>query len=148
MPKPIRRQIQAPPSRFFKPRLHPTQVRDLHLLHALLLDDLLHDRATEHTLWELVAMAFTWSRTAELLGMGEPEMAPQMELATRLVERYGATGQVRLQGVERDVARIGCIVMDHLAERTDSATATAASHWSEGCLSVLRQAHGMRRAAA
>ena len=147
MPKTIRHQVTAPASRFFKPRLHPTQVRDLHLLHELLLDDLLQDRADERTLWELVAMAFTWSRTAELLGLGEPEIAPQLELATRLVERFGGTGQVQLQGVEREVARHGTIIMDLLAQATDGATATAASHWSEGCLSVLRASRKTPQAA-
>lgn len=140
MPATTRRQITAPPSRLFKLRLHPKQVLTLHVLHSLLLDDLLRDRATEATLWELVAMAFTWSRTAELLGEGEPEIAPMLELATRLVERWGATGQVQLVGVERQVACHGVIVMDLLAQRTDSETATAASHWSEGCLTVLRGA--------
>lgn len=138
MPKTTRHHVTAPASRFIKLRLHPAQVLTLHVLHELLLDDLLQDRATEATLWELVAMAFTWSRTAELLGEGEPEIAPQLELATRLVERFGATGQVRLMGAEADVARRGTVVMDLLAQRTDPATATAASHWSEGCLTMLR----------
>ena len=142
MGKTTRRQIEAPPSRFFRPRLHPQAVRHLHLLHVMLLHDIASGHATEHTLWEFVAMAFTWSRTAELLGLGEPEMAPQLELATRLVERWAATGRVEYVGPEYDVARVGTIVMDQLAERTDATTARDASHWSEGCLSVLRASKG------
>lgn len=138
MPVKTRRQVTAPASRFFKPRLHPQQVLHLHILHELLLGDLLSGKATVDTVWEVAAMALTWSRTAELLGVGEPEIAPQLELATRLVERWAATGQVALVSAERDVARRGTVVMDLLAQQTDQATATAASHWSEGCLNVMR----------
>ena len=150
MPKTIRHQVTAPASRFFKPRLHPTQVRDLHLLHELLLDDLLQDRADERTLWELVAMAFTWSRTAELLGLGEPEIAPQLELATRLVERYGRTGLVVFRGVEYQLAKLGIDVMDQLAEIVDKPTAQAAADWSEASVQALADANAVRleRAAA
>ena len=133
-----RRQVAAPATRFFKPRLHPQQVLHLHLLHELLLGDLLSGQATEHTLWEWMAMGFTWSRTAQLLGEGEPEIAEQLDLAKRLVHRLGTTGSVVLADDELEAARRCTVVMDLLAQRTDSATATAASHWSEGCLSVLR----------
>jgi hypothetical protein len=138
MPKTIRREVKTVSTRFFKPRLHRDAVQQLHILHIWLLDDIARGRATEETLWELVAMAFTWSRTAEMLGLGEENMVPQLELATRLVERWGRTGRVEYVGDEYQVARIGTIVMDTLAERTDSQTAREASQWSEGALTMLK----------
>ncbi len=138
MPLTTRRQVVDNTPRWLRPRLSRSQVLYLHLLHIELVHDIHAGTASITTLWELAAMAFTWSRTAELLGLGEPEMVPVLHLATRLIERFGATGQVRFEGPEYDVARVGSIVMDTLAERTDAATARAASEWSEQRMAELR----------
>jgi hypothetical protein len=146
MPRTIRRTLVDNTPRWLRPRLSRDQVLDLKLLHIAILDDIHAGRATIHTLWELAAMAFTWSRVAELLGLGVEQIAPQLHLATRLIERFGTTGQVRFEGAEYDAARIGTIVMDLLAEQTDAATARAASVWSEACMASLRAAHEGRAA--
>ena len=146
MPRIVHYQAQArvhPLPRYLQPKkkLSRDQVQDLHLLHIQLLHHIAAGDGDEFLLWEFVAMALTWSHTAELLGLGMVEIAPQLDLATRMICRWRDTGQVRYEGVEYQVARIGTIVMDHLAEAVDETTAIAASHWSERCLSALRTQH-------
>lgn len=150
MPKIFHYQAQAqaqararPLPRYLKPRnkLSRHQVQDLHLLHIQLLHHIHAGDGDEFLLWEFVAMALTWSHAAEMLGLGMPEIAPQLELATRLIYRWRDTGQVRYEGIEYQVARVGTIVMDLLAEAVDEATAVAASHWSEYHLKALRLQH-------
>lgn len=141
MPRTVRREVIDTTPRWLRPRLSRGQVLHLQLLHIEYLDHIHSGQATVHTLWEWAALAFTWSRVAELLGMGMEEMAPQLHLVTALVERYGRTGRVKFIGPEYDAARIGTVVMDLLAERTDAETARAATHWSEACLTQLRAPH-------
>lgn len=138
MPKPTSRQVTAPPGRFFRLHLHPRRVLMLKLLHNGLLDTIARGEGTEVSLWELAAMALTWSRTAEILGEGEAQILPMLELATRMVTRWRDTGRVAFEGDEYEVACQGTMVMDELAARTDAATATAATYWSEAQLLVLR----------
>jgi hypothetical protein len=146
MPRTIRRTVVDTTPRWLRPRLSRSQVLDLQLLHIEYLDHIHSGQATVHTLWEWAALVFTWSRVAELLGLGVEEMAPQLHVVTALVERYGATGRVEFRGPEYDAARIGTIVMDTLAERTDAETARTATHWSEACLAELRAQHKSRAA--
>jgi hypothetical protein len=93
--------------------------------------------ATEQTLWDMAEAVFTWHRVAERLGEGEPEMAPQLLLAAKVIERYGATGRIEFEGDEYAQAQTGVDVMDALAIRTDVATATEAAHWSDAYLARL-----------
>jgi hypothetical protein len=139
MPKTVRRQIPAPPPRWLRPRMHPSQVLTLQIFHIWLVHEIHSGQGTYATLLDLVEMAFTWSRTAELLGRGEPEMAPQLDLAARLLERYAQTHRVEFIGDEYAQACIGSIVMDLLAEFTDAETAKLATYWSEACLTAMRQ---------
>lgn len=121
-------------------RLAPDQVRDLALVHNMTLDALAKGHAGPAVMWELVEGALTWSRVADLIHLDQDEMRGQLELATRVVERYGATGRVALEGLEYDVARHGVMVMDELASRVDVVTAIAAAEWSERRLVVLMSA--------
>lgn len=142
MPAPAHRyQLQAPPPKWLRLRLSRSQVQALHLVHVMLLDDLANGHGTEETLWHMVEAALTWSHAAAAMGEGEPQMAAQLELATRLVERYAATRRVELQGtVEYDALRIGSIVMDLIAERVDQRTAEDAAQWSRGRVVALQAA--------
>lgn len=121
-------------------RLTPDQVRDLALVHNMTLDALAKGHAGPAVMWELVEGALTWSRVADLIHLDQDEMRGHLELATRVVERYGATGRVALEGMEYDVARHGVMVMDELASRVDVITAIAAAEWSERRLVVLMSA--------
>lgn len=95
MNKPPRRIRWVPtPPRGLRPRLQPGQVRDLGICHLENLDAIASGDATEATLWQVAGAALTWSKVAELLQAGEPEMREQLELASTLVTRYGHTGRV------------------------------------------------------
>lgn len=125
------------PPRGLRPKLATDQVRDLSLVHNVNLDAVATGQATETTLWHLVEAALTWSKVAELLQAGAPEMRVQLELASAMVERYGRTGRVLFTGTEYQIAKDGVVVMDQLAEMVDKPTALIAVAWSERRVSEL-----------
>ena len=110
----------------------------LAIAHLENLDLVSRGKATEDELWHLVEQALTWSRVAHLLGVGEPEMAAQLELATQVVQRYGRTGRIGFSGVEYQAAKQGVDVMDELARLVDQPTAAQATAWSEARIRRLR----------
>jgi hypothetical protein len=143
-----RRQIQPLPPRGLRPGLADDQVRDLSLVHHVNLDALARGQADESLLWEFVGGVLTWSRVADLLDAGVDEMRAQLELATRLVERYGATGRIVFRGIELQAARRGVVVMDMLAEQVDRPTAVAAADWSERKVNEMSSACARRGVSA
>lgn len=146
MRKRCHRRITVPmPPRGLRPKLASDQLTDLALAHLQTLDEIARGRATEQTLWDLVGAALMWSRTADLLDLGQDEMRAQLELATRVVERFGATGRVGFSGIEYQVAKRGVAVMDRLAELVDRPTAIVAAEWSETRLNALVAAHAARQ---
>lgn len=127
-----RRRVIVPlPPRGLRPRLAPDQVRDLGLCHLENLDAVASGQATEATLWQITGAALTWSKVAEMLHLGEPEMLVQLTLASALVARFGRTGRVLFTGAEYQQAKDGVQVMDQLAELVDAPTAVIAAEWSE-----------------
>jgi hypothetical protein len=137
MRKHCRRTPQPSVPRWLRPRLHSAQLRDLELVHLVNLDAIARGDADEQTLWQVVGGVFTWSRVADLLRLGVDDMRAQLELATRLVERYGATGRILFTGPEYQLAKRGVEVMDELARRVDRPTAIAAAEWSEARVNAL-----------
>jgi hypothetical protein len=133
-----RRAITPLPPRGLRPRLTADQVCKLGVAHSLALKEIAEGNATEATLWEWVGGTLTWSRVAELLQAGAPEMRDQLDLAAQLVERYGRTGRVVFTGPEYQRAKDGVGVMDQLAEMVDLPTAAAAADWSEQRISQLQ----------
>jgi hypothetical protein len=123
--------------RWLRPRLASDQLRDLELVHLVNLDAIARGDADEQTLWQVVGGVFTWSRVADLLRLGSDDMRAQLELATRLVERYGRTGRIVFTGPEYQLAKRGVDVMDELARRVDRPTAVAAAEWSEARVNAL-----------
>lgn len=148
--KHTRRRVIVPlPPKGLRPKLQADQVTDLALVHNANLDAIAKGAADETTLWHLVEAALTWSKVAELLQAGEPEMRIQLELASTLVERYGRTGRVLFTGTEYQVAKEGVQVMDQLAEIVDRPTAVKAADWSEAKVDDLqRQCAARERQAA
>lgn len=137
--KACRRQAIAPqPPRGLRPRLTPEQIRDLELAHLENLDGLVRPGAGQQLLWDFVEAAFTWHFVAVQLQTGVDEMAAQLELATRLVERWAASGRIGFTGVEYQVARRGIDVMTALAETTDRATAVRATEASDLAVTALQ----------
>jgi len=117
--------------RAFRPKLAPDQVRDLALAHVVNLDAIATGQAGEEILWQQVGGTLTWCRVAELLGMGEPEMAEQLQLLEQVVARYRSTGRVVFTGPEYQLAKKGLQVMDLLATIVDRPTALQAADWGE-----------------
>ena len=124
-----RRVIVPLPPRGLRPRLSPDQLRFLGLTHVANLDALASGQANEATLWRIVASCLTWSRAAELTGVGIEEMREQLDLATNMVERFGHSGRLLFTDAEYQLAKHGVLVMDLLAEQVDRPTAIAAAEW-------------------
>lgn len=122
------------------PSLCPDQLRDLSLCHNENLDAILRGQAEPSMLWDYTGGVLTWWQVSRILGVGEPEMNLQLEVATRLVERYGRTGRVLFDGPDLQLARDGVVVMDLLAGEVDIATASAAAEWSEREINRMAQA--------
>ena len=130
--KHTRRRVIVPlPPRGLRPKLGSDQLRDLAICHLQHLDAIACGDATVDTLWQVMAAALTWSKVAELLGAGVPEITEQLQLCTSLVERFERTGRVAFNGPEYQRAKAGVDVMDALAEATDRHTAVIAAEWSE-----------------
>ena len=129
--RPTAAQLLARMPRAFRPKLKPDQVRDLGLCHVQNLDAIATGAAEPSMIWDYAGGVLTWWRVSRLLQLGMPEMDLQLEVATRLVERFGRTGRVLFVGVDLQAARTGVMVMDMLAEIVDRATAIAAADWSE-----------------
>ncbi len=127
----VRRVVTPMPPRGLRPKLDPSQLVDLEIVHITLLDDLVHGRGTDHLLWNWVGSMLTWSRASELMGAGIPEMVEQLALATAVIERYARTGSIGLTGPEYQLAKDGINVMTELAKTVDRPRAIAAALWSE-----------------
>jgi hypothetical protein len=146
--KPCRRRvITALPPRGLRPKLTRDQVIGLGLAHMTNLDLISKGQADESVLWQMVEGVFIWSRVAELLGAGVPEMAAQLEMAISVIERFGRTGKVGFSGTEYVLARRGVEVMDELAELVDTPTAVAAANWGEANVNRLSAQCGWPAAA-
>lgn len=143
--KRIPRPALPPPG--LRPRLRSDQLRDLALCHIQALDSIARGDATSTTLWQVAEAALTWSKAAELMHIGETEMAAQLELALSLIVRYKRTGRVAFSGPEYQAAKAGVEVMDELAEHTDRATALAACEWADRRISAVMTANRARAAA-
>ena len=124
------RKIWVPPPAL-RPKLSPSDVRTISVVHLQVLEDITQGRGNLQTLRDLVGAAFTWSHVAEMLGVGEAEMDQQVAMVTRVLKRYMRTRRVGFDGRDYQEAKLGCDVMDALAARVDRATAVAAANWSE-----------------
>ena len=138
------RRVTIPlPPRGLRPRLDGGQLRDLALAHIVNLDAIAHGQADSTTLWHAVEAAFTWSRVAQLLGVGEAEMLQQLTMLEGVLARYQRTGKVGFSGAEYQLAKGGVDIMDELARLTDLPTAVAAVAWSEARIDALQARSGV-----
>jgi hypothetical protein len=128
--RPTRNDLLARMPRAFRPRLDALQRRDLALCHNVNLDAIATGQAEASMLWDFLGGVLLWHRAATLMGVGAAEMAPQLGVATRLVERYSRTGRVAFDGPDYQLAKIGVKLMDELASLVDRPTAIAAAEWS------------------
>lgn len=137
-----RAELLARMPRAFRPKLRPDQLRDLGLCHNQNLDAIAKGKAEPSMLWDYIGGVLTWWKVAQALDIGAPEMDEQLEVATRLVERYGRNNRVLFDGTDLQLARTGVMVMDQLAELVDLPTASWAADWSEA--EVNRMAAAVR----
>lgn len=136
--RPPRQPRPALPPRGLRPRLTKQQLVDLGLAHLANLDALATGQADEDILWQWVGGCLTWSRVADLLGVGQEEMVAQLQLVTSVVQRYGRTGRAGFTGPEYQLAKLGVAYMDDLAEIVDKPTALAAVAWSEARCNAMQ----------
>lgn len=62
-----------------------------------------------------------WEEVPVLLQRGADDMALQLDLATRLINRYRDTGRIAFTGPDYQLAKVGVQLMDELARITDPA---------------------------
>lgn len=139
-----RAELVARLPRALRPRLASDQVRDLAMVHLVNLDAIARGQADEATLWQWIGGVLTWSRVAELMQVGAPEMQRQIELTESVVRRYGSTGRIGFSGPEYQLAKEGVDVMDELARLVDRPTAVAAADWSEARVNAMASEAGIR----
>lgn len=136
--RPTRAELLARMPRAFRPKLAADQLRDLGLCHNENLGAIAEGTAEPSMIWDYVGGVLTWWKVSRLLEIGAPEMDLQLEVATRLVERFGRTNRVRFDGPDLQAARAGVMVMDQLAEIVDRPTAIVAADWSEAQVAAMQ----------
>jgi hypothetical protein len=133
-----RRAVLALPPRGLRPKLRRHDLVQVGLYAVENLDAIATGQAGVVLMWDYCEGVLTWWRVAELLRLGELEMQGQLEVAMRLIERYGSTGAVRFEGQDYQMAKIGLDIMDQLAAAVDTATAARAAVWCTLELAALR----------
>lgn len=126
------------------PKLSPDQVTALAIAHHTHVDLVASGKGTIDTLWEMAAAALGWSRVAQVLQVGEPEMARDCAVIDSLIKRFERTGRVVYTGPELQTARQGLEAVDQLARLTDLPTAIEAVNWAEDRINAARAAHDQR----
>lgn len=130
-PQPTKAELLAKLPRAFRARLTRSQIVELGLCHHETHDAIVRGEAQPDTMWSYVGSVLTWWRVSRELQAGVPELDMLLQVATRLVERYGRHGAVRFDGRDMQLASAGLDYMDQLAELVDWPTALAASTWAE-----------------
>lgn len=123
--------------RWLRPKLDPSQTLDLALVHTTNFDLIRTGQADEEVLFQWLGGTLTFSAIATMLGLGEPEMAQQRDLALAVLARHTRTGRAVFTGPELQLARDGIDVMDALARMVDRPTACRAADWSEAFVTAL-----------
>jgi hypothetical protein len=125
-----RRVIVPVAPKGLRPKLDKATLTKVGLRHIENLDAIATGQCTPELLWEWTESALTWSRAAELTGIGLPEMTAQLELAAGVIERYGRTGRIAFTGPEYQLTKLGLEQMDELATKIDVVVGNQAALWS------------------
>lgn len=125
-----RRPIAALPPKGLRIMLKPSTVRELLIAHHNNFDDVINGRATIDTVWQMAGAALGWSKIAEGLGMGEPEMARELTMINSMIGRWERTGKVGFSGPELQTARDSFDVLEQLAQAVD---------WAEARINRIRR---------
>jgi hypothetical protein len=118
--------------RWLRPKLTEQQRKELCMVHHQNLDAIASGTATAHTMWDWAGACLTWSRVAEAIGKGMPEMQQQLALVDSVIDLFERTRRVAF-ATEADyqLAVDGVVAMDLLAQATDAYSAGLAADWSE-----------------
>jgi hypothetical protein len=142
--KRTKRRVVSHVPPWLRPKLSPGQVLDLSLVHWQNLDQIARGEGTSELLWQVFGGVLTWWRVSQQLArIGRCDadivagMGVQLEVVARLAERYKATGRVVFTGEEYQQAKLGCELMDALAEAVDKPTAVEAAEWSDQRVNAL-----------
>lgn len=100
--------------------------------------------ADAEVLWQRAAGVATWSRVAEDLQLGVPEITAQLQLVDQVLTRFRQSGRICFEGDEYRQAVDGVLVMDALAAATDTLTALDAAVWSERQMQRMARADVLR----
>lgn len=128
--------------------LDAEQIKLVSLYHHVNVDAIASGTAEPQMLWDYVGGVLTWWKVSRLMGLGEPEMDVQLDVATRLADRFGKHRRLLFTGPDLQLARDGVVVMDLLAQQVDLATAAAAAVWSTQEVNCMTQAALQMHAAA
>jgi hypothetical protein len=118
-------------------RLPRSQRTELGLVHDANVSHLCSPNPTAEVMWQWAGGLLTWAYVATKLGLGEPEIEQQVELATRVVRRFAATRVVQLRVEEKALAKLGAAICDALAAEVTVALAMEAALWSEAQMLVI-----------
>lgn len=141
-----RRAQPALPPRGLRPRYSAADVQRMQLAHTGNLDGIATGVASETVIWDEVTNALTWTYVSNALGVHQAAMERQLQLVTRLMDRYSRTGRVRYDGPDYQQAKTGVLVMDELATLTDVITAEQALTWAQAEMAAMVRAADLERA--
>jgi len=136
--RPSREELVHRLHRGLRPKLKPARQDALALITLVNLDAIAARTSDPATMLDWVEGVFTWRNIAEIVGAGQAEMAQQVEVAMRLVQRWKATGAVRFDGPDLQLAKDGVGYMEDLAKLVDRDTAMQAAMQCDAQMLRLR----------
>lgn len=122
-------------------RANAAELRGMEMIHLQNLDAIATGQAEVQCLWDWAAGVLMYSHVADAMQAGQAEMQSQLELATRLAQRWARTGRVLFTGPDYQAARDGVAVMTQLAALADFRTLHRAATWGLQAVALLSGAH-------
>lgn len=136
---PQRRKPLDSVPRWLRPKMPADKVTSLGVVHITNVDQIRSGTATIDTLWDMTHAVLTWVYVARVLDRGLPEIQPMVHLCDQMLAHHRATDRVEFTGEQYEVAKLGAIVMDQLAELADEVTAEQAA------MTALRHVDRMKK---
>lgn len=132
-----RRVVRAVPPPGLRGQFSRGDLVELSLHQHTSIEAIRRGQATGTELWGYLRRVLMWKRAAELSGLGEPEMAAQMDMLLRVVERFERTARVGFSGTDYQEACAGADYVDQLAASVDVALARDAAIWADAQVAAI-----------
>lgn len=129
-------------------RIPDAELVSLQIAHIDALDRIARGTDFSQHLWDWVSNVVLWSRVADVLDLGQDEMAKQLQLCREVLARWQRTGRIGFDGPGYLLAKHGVDVMDELARQVDQGTAHDAAVWTDRRLAAMRAGHEEKLASA